>query len=368
MPSTPLYQSVYEGVRKAILKGEYSLGECIPTEKELCSSYHVSRVTVKTALMQLVDEGVLDRKRGKGTFVISRPHPRDQAEATRSIGLIVGGISDSYGLELFSTLERLAARHGYSLIVKSSHENQEREEQCLEELLSMGVQGILIIPVQVEFYDARLISLIYANYPIVVIDRKLLSIRSCFCGIDNVEAARIAARYLIDHGHENISLVMQENVHNSSIKDRIIGFNQECSTAKIKVDEDLWIKNLASGYTDDLGNESIENDISTITHKLEDHPEITCCMSLDNHCGELVVEACHRMGKSIPSDYSLLTFDTPTSIISDRNITHIRQDEIHIGTQAFNLLMRKINNPELKHEEAIAPARLVECGTVSTLQ
>ena len=65
----PLYYQIRENLREKIHNHEYAPGSMIPTEAELCEYYGVSRVTVRRAILDLVQEGLLTRGQGKGTFV-----------------------------------------------------------------------------------------------------------------------------------------------------------------------------------------------------------------------------------------------------------------------------------------------------------
>ena len=59
-------------IRSALSSGELTPGDALPTEAALCSAYGVSRTTVRQAIGDLVDEGLLARVRGKGTFVCEK--------------------------------------------------------------------------------------------------------------------------------------------------------------------------------------------------------------------------------------------------------------------------------------------------------
>lgn len=67
----PLYQQLYELLRSRIVQGDLMAGEVIPTEKELVEQFNLSRVTVRRALQLLVDEELILRQAGKGSFVDS---------------------------------------------------------------------------------------------------------------------------------------------------------------------------------------------------------------------------------------------------------------------------------------------------------
>ncbi len=65
----PLYRQIAEAIEKSIQKGIYSEGSMIPSEKELGEGYRVSRVTVRQALQRLLDNNLIVRQPGLGTFV-----------------------------------------------------------------------------------------------------------------------------------------------------------------------------------------------------------------------------------------------------------------------------------------------------------
>jgi len=66
---TPLYQQLYADLRSKIQSGAWQAGDLIPAESELTRDYQLSRITVRAALDQLVQDGLIDRFAGKGSFV-----------------------------------------------------------------------------------------------------------------------------------------------------------------------------------------------------------------------------------------------------------------------------------------------------------
>ena len=69
---TPLYRQVLEDIKGSISSGQYAPGNRIPSEAELSELYDVSRVTVRRAIEELVSEGYLTKRQGKGTYVNQR--------------------------------------------------------------------------------------------------------------------------------------------------------------------------------------------------------------------------------------------------------------------------------------------------------
>lgn len=73
----PLYYQLKEIFRSWIISGEFGENGRFPSESELQERFGVSRVTVRRALSELVNEGFLIREQGRGSFVV-RPRVQDQ--------------------------------------------------------------------------------------------------------------------------------------------------------------------------------------------------------------------------------------------------------------------------------------------------
>jgi GntR family transcriptional regulator len=65
----PYHYQLRELLREEITSGRWAVGEHLPSERELCETFALSRTTVREAIDALVHEGLLRRERGRGTFV-----------------------------------------------------------------------------------------------------------------------------------------------------------------------------------------------------------------------------------------------------------------------------------------------------------
>ena len=65
----PYYQQLYEILRRKIARKDWKPGDMIPPESELTEMYQVSRSTVRQVLDMLVNDGLIYRERGRGTFI-----------------------------------------------------------------------------------------------------------------------------------------------------------------------------------------------------------------------------------------------------------------------------------------------------------
>lgn len=67
----PLYYQVMEDIKRQIKEGHFAVGTKLPTEQWLCKYYDVSRVTIRKALSELINSGIIRGQRGKGYYVSS---------------------------------------------------------------------------------------------------------------------------------------------------------------------------------------------------------------------------------------------------------------------------------------------------------
>ncbi|RSL35263.1 GntR family transcriptional regulator [Salibacterium salarium] len=66
----PIYYQIQEMIRRKIESNEWEPGDMLPSERIFAENYDVSRMTVRQAVTELVNEGLLRREKGKGTFVL----------------------------------------------------------------------------------------------------------------------------------------------------------------------------------------------------------------------------------------------------------------------------------------------------------
>src|SRR5581483_6794348 len=67
----PMHYQVEQDMRERIVSAVWQAGQMLPGEKELCTLYGVSRTTLRQAISALVDEGLIVRERGRGSFIRS---------------------------------------------------------------------------------------------------------------------------------------------------------------------------------------------------------------------------------------------------------------------------------------------------------
>ena len=85
MTEVPLYGKVEEVLASEIARGDMRPGDRLPSEDELLTRFAVSRITVRRAIQNLVQRGIVEIQRGRGTFVLA---PKVSQELTKLTGFV----------------------------------------------------------------------------------------------------------------------------------------------------------------------------------------------------------------------------------------------------------------------------------------
>lgn len=116
----PLYYQLKEILLDNIHSGVWNIGELIPSENQLCEEYNISRNTAQRAIKELVQDGILSRRQGIGTFITAPKIEQDLSGVySFTDTMIKNGITASSKV-LSLTVEPAGKKHGEILGVKET--------------------------------------------------------------------------------------------------------------------------------------------------------------------------------------------------------------------------------------------------------
>lgn len=148
--AVPAYRVVCENLRQRIVGGEIAAGDALPIEADLSANYGVHRSTIREALRQLEQEGLLQRTGKK--LVVTVPQPQDLSRsAQRALSLQQVTFREIW--EVASTLEPLCARLAAERITATQLEALQRNLKHTETLVQQGLS-----PVQATIEFQTLVS------------------------------------------------------------------------------------------------------------------------------------------------------------------------------------------------------------------
>jgi GntR family transcriptional regulator len=82
---TPIWSQIEDAVRHLVASGALGLGAALPSVRDLAREQRINPNTVAKAYQRLAEAGVLETRRGEGTFVAARPPRVPAAERTRTL-------------------------------------------------------------------------------------------------------------------------------------------------------------------------------------------------------------------------------------------------------------------------------------------
>ena len=173
----PLYYQIRENLREKINNSEYPPGSMIPSEAELCQLYGVSRVTVRRAVLDLVQEGILTRGKGRGTFV-AESYGMTTVNGVQSFTQELLGLNMRPTAKLLSCkvhkasrslCEKLALDEGDEVITVSRL-RLANNEPCMVEVMSFPYQ--LVAGLEDEDLSQSIYQLLKNRYNLEVVSAK----------------------------------------------------------------------------------------------------------------------------------------------------------------------------------------------------
>lgn len=356
-----LYAQIYDTLRARIVAGEWEAGDRLPSQEELTAEFSVSAITVKRALDMLRDEGYVSRRPRIGTVVVSRAPKQEDAAGRPLIGYVVPGFNDAFGTRILGGLLEAAA-HEAHVIVAASYGDGAQEEQLIEEQISRGIDGLVLQPSSSQYIPPTVASLIGERFPLVILDRTLEGTPVSTVASDNVEGGRLAAEHLFEQGHTDLAFVMPSNPV-STLDQRLRGIVDAHAAHQVRLDSAHVFAELGSSVPG--AGVTAEEDTERLVEFLSAHPELTGCVAAEYGLARLVFEAARRIGRSVPEDLSIVSFDAPANF-SDAAVplTHVEQDQWAIGEHVFALLQRQLREPGTVAQDTV-PVRVVDGGSTA---
>ncbi len=358
-PGAPApYQQIREILRKEILEN-MSPGDRIAAERDLAKRFDANRATISRAIASLVNEGLLTRRVGRGTFV-SKADEASRRTRTRSVGLVIPYIPGDFPGGTVRSAVRAFKEHDYRAMLFDSENSLVVEAEELDRLLKEGLDGALIMPVDRPESTPAFARLVRLGFPMVFLDRRPLDLEVDCVATDNFWGSYQATTRLIERGHTRIAHLTWLIGHMSSaIHARRMGYEQALVDHGIQVDPELICP--PAPFPDD------ESAFKHILAYLRsgDRP-VTGLVILNDQFAIAAIAGCGALGLRIPEDIEVAAYFDGV-VRPSVPFLRIVQDQEEIGKRAVDLLMTRIegNGPGAPQMIEIRPRIIDEVGQSS---
>ena len=372
---TPFYQIIIDDILAQIAAGSFSYDQPICTENSLIEQYGFSRITVRRAMTELENRGILYRKRGVGSFVC---HPEELAPALPETSSSPAGklfafvfpfhVSKTGLTDAFQAAsDYLLSKGCYSSIYIADEREDKTGRSILENLLSMNVAGVAYYPRTSHVHLELLNQFLFSGRSVVVMD--VPSTSPCIPSVlsDNLSGRRMLTEHLIALGHTNIAYLSGISPSDRlTIGERLSGYMLALSAHKIPIHKE-WIRTDIK-YEKRLAPLSDPNSLRSILKELVNEGVTAVLAEHDSFAHDILL-CCLDVGISVPQTLNVCGFDNSewASALSNNNpsfsITTIAQDQAAIGKDVAKLLYNGVGAPITQAQTVTVPVRLIEGNT-----
>lgn len=328
-PNTqPLFVSLAQQLRDRIAAGEWSQGERLPPEATLAATHAVGINTVRRAVGMLVDDGVVVRRQGAGTYVSAR-----WAGKSPVIGVIVPSHS-YYFPTVVEGITEVARAAGVTLRIVSSEYDDALEIRRIRELLAAGCSGLLITPtLHLADPTARLELLRALPIPVVLMERMPTDSPpddglSAVC-TDIVAGGYAAVRHLARQGRRRIGFLGRRDTATADAALR--GYRRAIDGLTLVdlpdavVRRDSWDEAALADYVHRALSVGLDG--------------VVC---LGDREATALLPHLRRVGLSLPDDLALVAFDDEEAADAPLPLTAVSPPKREIGRLAASTLLRML--------------------------
>lgn len=346
-PGAPApYQQIREILREEVLDGMAS-GSRIAAERDLARRFGANRATISRAIASLVNEGLLVRRVGRGTFVADG-EDLTRKTLTRTVGFVMPYIEGIFPAGMIRSALRELRDRGYKAVLFDSEDSIAEEASELERLVQEDLDGGLVMPVERRDNIPLFNRLSRLGEPLVFIDRKPVDLEGDLVATDNHWGAYQAVSRLIERGHKRIAhFTWLTERWCTSISDRRSGYEQALIDHGIEVDPEL------------ICPPSIHPDEGfffkhSLAYLRSGNRPVTAVFCVHDQFVLATLSACQQLGLRVPEDIELSGFFDESFRPADTPLLKVVQQQEEIGRLGADLLIRRIEGKELDQYQNIS--------------
>lgn len=327
-----------------------------PTQVDVAKLAGVSRATVSYVLnghtegrVPISDETqqrVLDAIEELGY----EPDARAQALRsgnTNTIALIIPDLRNPHFCEYATGIEEAARAAGYQILLSSTTLNDDYAADIFRGMARRRFDGLILV-------SSFILESKEAQTTLARIRRRGLPIVELSYGVDSVsvdyrKATEEVMSYLMSLGHRRIGMIYGVGGHELA-EDRLQPYRASLESVGIPVDEDLIIE---CGPT-------IEDGYQAAKDLLELDPRPTAILAINDLLAMGALRAAVDSGLHVPNDLSLVGYDNiPMANYLVPRLTTVTKDAYELGKKAFDVLLARIQHPDIPRQQVRSLARLI---------
>lgn len=295
------YERIVSWVQTEIENGALSRGDKLPSENELMERFRVSRQTVRRAMEELTEKGVVEGRRGSGTYVTVNTRRYAAGKEIR-IAVMLTYVDTYIFPSIIKGIESVLSSEGCTLQIAMTDNAVEKERMLLKEFIhTQSVDGIIAETVKsalpnpnMELYR----EIENMGIPVLFVNSYYKELDIPHISMDDRKAGYLAAKHLAECGHTRIGGIFKADDGQGHL--RYAGYTDALMEQEIKIrgDQVIWID---SEELRTMGEES--------TKFLKRLKGCTACVCYNDETAYKIVEIFRKAGHRVPEDLSVVGID-----------------------------------------------------------
>ena len=330
--------------------------------------FGVSRPTAARALRSLVEEGLIERRAGSGTFAKAGRSGGGGAHSTGLFALLIPDLGNTEIFQLIGgEIASLARVHEYSLVWGGSAQprldsdlSQQHAEELCGQFIERRVSGVFFAPYELisekENPNRRLANMLHeAGIPVVLLDRDITAFptRSEFdvVGVDNIAGGYMLGEHLLKLGCRRLHFVSRPRSA-PSVDARIAGVHEALRRRRLEPDPG-WV------HIGELDDKSFVRALTAGSR-----PDAFVCAN--DHTAAMLLRGLQQNKIRVPEDIRVVGFDdVKFATLVSPPLTTIYQPCRELALTAFRAMLDRQADPSLPPRQITVAPRLVirdSCG------
>jgi LacI family transcriptional regulator len=277
-----------------------------------------------------------------------------RTQSTRTIGVVVSDIRNSFSSSIVKAVEDVARVNGYTVLICNADETGQNEEAALQLFIERKVSGVIHCSAGANLELLRVLQ--NKSIPLIDLDRRSGLENVDTVVLDNHLGAEIATRHLIGLGHRRIAMISGP-MHLSNARSRVKGFRKTLRAAGIPVAREY----LEFGDFRQWSGEEATQRLLSLRHP----PTAVFVANNEMMAGALLAIRQQKRLK-VPRNLSLIGFDDARwAQFADPPLTVVSQPTEAMGEKAAELLLRRIQGETAAKTIVFKPTLVVRRSTAA---
>jgi LacI family transcriptional regulator len=294
----------------------------------------VSRVVNDSGSVRSATRSGVERAMRELAYVPNRAARSLVVKKLGVLALVIPDISNPFFPLLAKGAEAAAREAGYTVILGNTDEEFDEEEAYLRAVCALRVDGVLLAPTDGRSRQS-LEQLARLGIPVVLIDRDVEGVPNDTVRGESRRAARLLTYHLIGHGHRRIGLITGP-ADVSTARERERGYSDALHEHGLSVEPQL-VHHVP--YTRDGGYRAAIDLL-----RREDAP--TAVVTGNNFLGFGLLDAARELGRRVPDDVAVVTFDDVEIVTGTPFFTCAAQPAEAMGRTAVERLVARLAGDE----------------------